>query len=407
MSQKLLNSSVIARESLMQFKNALGFTRGANRQYDDQYKGRGGAKIGNTVNIRLPHMYEVTDGAIVNVQGVQDRTIPLVLNERKHVAFSFSTEELTLNVEEFSKRYLAPAAVALANKVDVTGLRLAGERVYNSVGTPQATPTSLETYLEGAERLNDFAAPQGDRTSLINPRASTKIVNALQALQHSGPEISKQYKDGVMSRAAGFDWRMTQNISRHTVGPLGGTPLVDGSGQYGSEIDLKGWTAAAANRLKKGDVIAFTGCYAVNPITLEATENLAQFVVTEDMNSDSSGDSVVKIYPAIQLDGPYRNVSAAPGHEAPVLIFGHASSHANKVTANNLVYHKDAFILGCADLYIPKNVEMASIASDDESGLSIRFVRFYDGRTDELISRLDILFGWLVARPEWACRVQG
>jgi hypothetical protein len=405
MSQSLLNSSVIAKESLRQFKNALGFTRGANRQYDDQFAGKG-AKIGNTINIRLPHMFEVTDGAAVNIQNVNDRTIPLILNQRKHVAFSFSTQELTLNIEEFSRRYLTPAAVALANKVDVTGLQET-EKVPNSVGTPASVPTTLEPYLQAGEILNNFAAPMGDRTMLINPKAQTKIVNGLQSLQEASGEISKQYKDGVMSRAAGFDWRMSQNIKRHTVGPLGGAPLVDGADQDGSEIDTKGWTTAAANRLKAGDVITFDGCYAVNPITLEQLEDLKQFVVTEDFNSDVSGEGKVKISPAIVLTGPYKNVSAAPGHETPIKIFGHASTHADKVTSNNIAYHKDAFILGCADLYIPKNVEMAAVQSDEESGLSIRFVRAYDPRSDELISRLDILYGWLAARPEWACRVQG
>jgi hypothetical protein len=405
MSQSLLNSSVIAKESLRQFKNALGFTKGANRQYDDQFAGKG-AKVGNTINIRLPHMFEVTDGAVVDIKAVNDRTVPLVLNQRKHVAFSFSTQELTLNVEEFSRRYLQPAAVALANKVDVTGLAET-DKVPNSVGVPESVPTTLEPYLQAGEVLNNFAAPTGDRTMLINPKAQTKIVNGLQALHEASSEISKQYRDGVMSRAAGFEWRMSQNIKRHTVGPLGGTPLVDGASQDGSEIDLKGWTASAANRLKAGDVITFNGVYAVNPITLETLEDLKQFVVTEDFNSESDGTGTVKISPAIVLTGPYKNVSAAPGDEAPVKIFGHASSYANKITSNNIAYHKDAFILGCADLYIPKNVEMASVASDEESGLSIRFVRAYDPRTDELISRLDILYGWLVARPEWACRVQG
>lgn len=406
MSQVLLNASMIARESLMQFKNALGFTRGVNRQYDGQFAGKGGAKIGNVCNIRLPHMFEVSDGAVVNVQNVNDRTVALTLNQRKHVAFSFSTEELTLNVEEFSNRYLKPASVALANKVDITGLAEA-DKVYNSVGVPEAPPTTLEAYLQAGEKLNNFAAPVGDRTMLINPRASTKIVNALQALQNPSSRISDQYEDGVMSRAAGFKWMMSQNINRHTVGPLGGTPLVDGADQSGSAIDVKGWTASAANRLKAGDAITFASVYAVNPITLQATEDLAQFVLTADFDSASDGTGTINISPAIVLTGPYKNVSAAPGDEAAILIFGHASSYANKVTANNLAYHKDAFILGCADLYIPKNVEMASVASDAESGLSIRFVRFYDGRTDELISRLDILFGWLTARPEWACRVQG
>lgn len=405
MSNTVLNASMIAREALMQFKNGLGFTKGVNRQYDDQFKNKG-AKIGNTINIRLPHNFEVSDGAALQLQNTTDRTVSLTLNQRKHVAFQFSTEELSLNIEDFSNRYITPAAHSLANKVDITGLAKA-KSIFNSVGTPGTAPTSMETYLSAAEKLNNFSCPEKGRTMLINPRASTKIVNALLALQNPAGRISDQFDEGVMSRAAGFDWRMSQNISRHTVGALGGTPLVDGASQSGASILTKGWTAAAANRLKEGDVVTFAGVYQVNPVTLEATENLMQFTLTADFASDGSGNGSIAVSPALVLEGPYKNVSGAPANEAVIQIFGHASSYAGLVTSNNLAYHKDAFILGCADLYMPKGIDMGAVAQDEASGLSVRFIRFYDGKTDEMISRLDVLFGWLAARPEWACRVQG
>lgn len=400
-----ITSSMVVRECLMHFKNALGFTKGVNRQYDD-YFAKKGAKIGDRINVRLPHNFEVMDGAALQLQDVTDRTVPLILSKRKQVSFTFSTQELSLDIDDFSQRYLKPAGVALANKVDVDGQ---GEvlNCHQSVGTPGTSPTSLETYLSAGEKLNDMACPQDNRTMLINPRMSTKIVGSLLSLHESSRQIKEQYEEGVMSRAAGFDWRMSQNVRRHITGPLGGTPLVDGASQSGSSIDTKGWTTAAANRLKAGDVISFTGCYAVNPVTKEQTDNLAEFVVTEDFDSDASGEGEISISPPIVLDGPYRNVSAAPGHEAPILIFGHASSYANKVSAAGVAFHKDAFILGCADLYVPRGVDMGSVMSDPESGLSIRFVRAYDKDTDEMVSRLDILYGWLLARPEWACRVQG
>lgn len=406
MSNSLLNASMIAKEGLMQFKNALGFTKGVNRQYDDQFASKGGAKIGNTINVRLPHNFEVSDGAALTLQNVTDRTVALALNKRKHVAFQFSTQELTLNIEDFSKRFIRPAAISLANKVDIDGLAET-ENIFQSVGIPGTPATTMETYLSAGEKLNDMACPQGDRTMLINPRSSTKIVNALLTLHESSAQIKDQYEDGVMSRAAGFDWRMSQNIYRHTVGPLGGTPLMSGAMVDGSSVLTKGWTSAAASRLKAGDSISFAGVNAVNPITGQQTDNLAQFVVTADFSSDGSGNGTVSVSPAIVSSGAYKNVSALAADGAAITIFAHASSYAGLVTANNLAYHKDAFILGCADLYIPQGVDMSSVANDDESGLSIRFVRAYDPRTDEMISRFDILYGWLSARKEWACRVQG
>src|SRR5690606_24977611 len=111
-----------------------------NRQYDSEFA-KSGAKIGNTINIRKPQRYEVTDGAVLDVQNIQNDSVALVLDKRKHVAFQFSTQELTLNVEKFNELYLKPAVTRLANQVDFDGLGLY-KSVYNSVGTPGTQPAT-------------------------------------------------------------------------------------------------------------------------------------------------------------------------------------------------------------------------------------------------------------------------
>ena len=40
-----------------------------------------------------------------------------------------------------------------------------------------------------------------------------------------------------------------------------------------------------------------------------------------------------------------------------------------------------------------------------DSGVSMRFVRFYDGTTDAFKARFDVLFGMKVVRPEWIVRI--
>lgn len=403
MANTLLNSQMIANEALMQFKNALGFTKGANRQYDDKFAVKG-AKIGNSIDIRLPQRYVVNDGEDItsSIQGVTNEVVSLKLDQRKHVAFQFSTQELSLNIDKFSETYITPAATALANKVDYTGLLMAKD-IANAVGTPGTTPNSIDIALDAGQKLTEFCAPSGDRTMLINPKMMNKVVAGSKSLFQSSEKIAEQYEKGIMGIAAGFKWRETQNIAAHTVGPLGGVPLANGAGQTGTTLLTKGWTAAAAARLKKGDVFTIAGVYAVNPVTYESTGELQQFVVTEDFSSAADGTGGVKIFPAIITTGNTKTVTASPADNAPITVMG----AANVVSPLNLAYHKDAFILGSADLEMPKNVDMSAIARDPESGLSIRFVRFYDGKTDQLISRLDILFGWLPARPEWAVRVQG
>ena len=69
-----------------------------------------------------------------------------------------------------------------------------------------------------------------------------------------------------MGRMAGADWYMDQNVASHTTGARGGAAIVTTASQVGSSINTSTWTASGT-RLKRGDVIQFTGVFAVNPQT--------------------------------------------------------------------------------------------------------------------------------------------
>ncbi len=277
--------------------------------------------------------------------------------------------------------------------------------MWNSVGTPATTPSALLTYLQARQKINESGCPQDNNRSYhINPVASATIVDALKGLFQSSSEVEKQYEMGKMGVAAGGKWFEAQNVFAHTGGQLGGTPLTNGATASGaSALVTDGWTAAVANRVKKGDVFTIAGVFSVNPITKVSTGQLQQFVVTADASSDGAGASTISISPTIVSTGALQNVSAVPADNA-ALTFKHTAS---QIYTNNILTHKDAFILGCADLELPKGVDFAAQATDAASGLSLRMVRQYDIANDKFPCRVDILYGTLAARPEWACRILG
>jgi hypothetical protein len=404
MANSLLTPTVIVKEALMEFKNQLGFTKGVNRQYDDQFAQKG-AKVGASINIRKPVIFTAVDGATLSNQDVTEESVTLTLDTQKHVAFNFTSKDLTLTVDEFKDRYLKSAVTALANQVDVDGLGVAAKNTFQSVGVAGTTPSALLTYLQAQQKLNEMGAPDdGNRTMIINPAASTSIVDGLKGLFQSSEQISKQYEKGMMGIAAGAKWKMAQNIYTYTSGQRGGTPLTNGVPASGaSTLVTDGWTAAAASRVKAGDVFTIAAVYSVNPLTKVSTGILQQFVCTADGSSDGSGNLTLSISPSIVLTGTTQNVSALPADNAALTFLPALST----LTANNILYHKDAYVLGCADLEIPGGVDMSARASDPESGLSVRMVRQYDINNDKFITRLDILYGWKTVRPEFACKILG
>lgn len=415
MSNSLLNISMITKESLRELKNQLGFAKGVNRQYDSQFA-KSGAKIGSVINIRKPVRYSVTSGAALNLQNVADQSVALTVDTQEHVAFQFSSKDLTLSVDEFRDRYIKPAITALANKIDYTGLQLAKSSVWNSVGTPGTQPSTqalaLDYALGAGQKLDENGCPVDDmRSFVLNPASQAAMVKGLAGLYNDSAKVAKQFRKGRMATdTLGFDWLMDQNVASHTTGAVDGTPLVKTtiSAQGATAVAVDGIsTASITGAYKAGDVITFDGVYAVNPQSKQSTGSLMQFVVQADADASSNEIASLSFLPAMYSTGNYQNVSKLPEDGDAILLFGHATNYTNKTSPVNVAHHRDAFVLGMADLELPGGVDMADRAVDPDAGLSIRIVKAYDINNDTFPCRLDVLYGWKAIYPELACRFQG
>jgi hypothetical protein len=400
MANTLLTISMITREALRVLENNLTFTKLINRQYDDQFA-KDGAKIGTVLNVRKPPQYLGREGQGLAIEDATETQVPVTLDTQFGVDITFSSQDLALNIDDFRDRFIKPAVATVANRIDNDGLKLY-ETVWNSVGTAGTTPNALLTYLLAGVKLDDDATPQdGQRCVVITPLMQATIVDALKGLFQQASEIASQYRKGAMGMAAGFEWYMDQNVATHGVGPQGGTPLTNGAGQTGSSIITDGWTAAAARRLNKGDIITIAGVNHVNPQSRETNAQLQDFVVTANVDSDGSGNATIPISPAVTPTGAFQTVDASVGDGAAITVKGAASVNSPQ----GLAFHKDAFTLAMADLPLPRGVDMAARVSDKQLGMSIRMVRQYDIQTDKFPCRLDVLYGWAALRPELACRV--
>jgi hypothetical protein len=410
MGNSILTDSIIVKESLMELKNQLTFTKSINRQYDDRFAQTGG-KVGDTINIRKPARYVANDGPALVIQDTQDESIPLTLDQHKHVGMGFSQKDLTLSVDSFKERYIKPAVTTLANAVDYHAFSTMYKQVYSSVGVPSATalPSTLKGFTQGKAVMASLGAPVDDLTAIVDPMVEASMVEGLKGLFQSSEQIKQQYEKGIMGMAAGAKFKMSQNVPKHTAGAVAGTPAIKTTitSQGASTIDADGITGTITNCYKAGDVIQIAGVYAVNPQTKQSTGQLKQFVVTANTNSSSNEIASLPISPAMYSTGPMQNVDALPVDGAAITLFGAAATYAGVVAPQNMLFHPDAFVLGCADIVLPKGMAMAARASDPDSGLSVALVRGFDIVNYREITRLDIIFGVKCIYPEYACRVVG
>ena len=406
----LLVPSVIAKEALMQLKNALVFGKLAHRQYKKEF-----AKVGDTVTIRKPVKFVTVDGATRVNQDVEEGSTSIKIDQRKHVSWNFNTQDLTLSIEDYSERYVKPAMITLAQTVDTYGAALY-RKIWNVVGTPGTTPANYAAAGAVAQRMTEMAVPKQDRRAVMTSEAFHKIAGTLTTL-NMPQQAADAWATGEIGNLAGLNTHESVNLRSHTVGTKAGTPLVNGAGQVSlyaavmktgvQQLSTKGWTASSAGVLREGDVFTIGGVFAVNPVPGEGGSGktvlpyLQQFVVRSVVNSDASGNATLTISPAIIVSGPYQTVSAAPADSAPITIVG----AANQVFPQNLCFHKNALAMVTVPLEMPDSVNWK--AQESAEGLSIRLVKDYDINNDVEIVRADILFGWEAIYPDLAVRLAG
>jgi hypothetical protein len=94
-------------------------------------------------------------------------------------------------------------------------------------------------------------------------------------------------------------------------------------------------------------------------------------------------------------------VSAAPANGAAITIKGVAGTSY----AQNVEFAKDAFFFVTADLPNPPNSYGVDSASATYEGITLRFMQGFDMTNDMYLSRLDLVWGGGILRPELAVRI--
>jgi hypothetical protein len=419
MANNALTPLMVLQETQRRLENDLSLTKFINREYSKDFAVVG-AKIGATVNTRRPIRSTVSTGAALATQDYIETYVPVTLTNQDHVDMVFTSQELTLSIDDFSERVIGPNSASLANQVDSNGCALY-KQVANFGGTAGTTPATALAFLQGGAVLDLLAVPRdGQRSAIIEPMTQAYTVDALKGLFQSSTDIAKQYEMGKMGTGLGWKFSMDQNISRHTPGQLGGSPVTSGAqagtaptgaiGAAGADatrtwpLVTTGWTAAAANRVKEGDVFTLAGVYSVNPQTRLSTGQLQNFVVRADTSSDGSGNATINIAPYPLFSGAFQNVTSASANipTATPLVFLTGTS-ANTY-AQNLLLHKDAFTLATADL-----IDVAQFgawgARSNYKGISLRMAKQYRIGTDDVPCRIDVLYGFKAIYPELAYRL--
>jgi hypothetical protein len=387
MANTLLTPTAVTREALRVLHQKLNFVGSITREYDDSFA-RQGAKIGDTLKVRLPTQFPVRSGATLVAQDVTETTVDLKVGTQKGVDLNFTSVDLTMNLDDFSERIVEPAMSVLAANIEADAMSMYKD-VYNQVDN-QGLGATFVKVLEGRKILVDNLAPLNGRTCNLNTRDNLDMVNDLKGLFNDQGAIARQNREGFMGRTAGFDFMENTLWPAHPRSNANGAYLTNGVAQTGAVLAVD----TGANAPVAGDIFTIAGVYRVHPETKQSTGSLQQFVVGAGSTATSWN-----ISPAIVASGAYQNVSNAAADNAAIVISG----VANSPHGISMAYQKGAFAFATADLQMPRGVDFA--AREVFDGISMRIVRQYDITGDKFPCRLDVLYGYKTIRPALACRL--
>jgi hypothetical protein len=395
---------MVTREALRIAHEKCQFIGTVDRQYDDSFA-KGGAKIGSSLRVRKANKYTRTTGSrVMDVQDQLEETSTITVATQDHVDMRFNSAELALSIDELSKRYIEPAVAVLVSGIESDFLAYATKATYNVAGSAGTGITTLDVPGKARAKLNQYLAPKdGNRAIQMDSVTMGALVNGTAAYFNPSNAIDKQFREGLVARTSMADyyeneriWTLT-NGSDITCTMAAAAAVTDG----GNQMTMASLAAAPAT----GAVFTVPGVYACHPETKAAYPHLQQFTVT------AGTTTIQTVSPTIYLTGPRKNVCSATGADlttatfdgtgvVPVFVGAASTSYPMP-----LMYHKEAFQFVTADL--PLMDDAAKCVRRVQDGLSLRVWQASDIRNDELLMRIDILYGMAALRPEWACRLIG
>jgi hypothetical protein len=400
MANQLTASQLVSNLGLATLTVSSPYVMTSDRSYDIDFM-NSEYQTGQVLNVRKNIQYNAYEGRITPDQDTIEDTIPITIEPQINVPVVFNSRELALYMtkdpDKYQRRYGDPAIQAALALLE-TKIGTRGKTDLNYwVGSPTAAFSDFSLVDITGSRMTELGMPM----ERVNMTLQSSDMSALKASNQNAfnstlnTEISFGSKLASFSR---FDLYETANVVKQIAGSGAGNPLVSGTITNGFTVTLSGFTANATRVVAAGDGFTIgnindaTGVQSMHPRTHQPTGQLMQFSVLSDVNADGSGNATVTI--AAPTAGiisdtadPRINVSQPLPNGATFNLLGAGTTYR---VAYAYVSRGLALVMPPLP-YVP--APECHVAKDVEHGLSIRVVRYYDGKNDLSNGRLDLLHG--------------
>ena len=412
MANVFRETQYVLDDVFIRFWNSLSFARTANRNLEADFKNLKFA-TGQTIDYRLEERYLGGEGASATAEGRVQIVRPLSITKQFHTMIEYTGFNLTFDRardEPYLEMANAPRAKRLANKCEKFIADEFQTQVYQAVGTA-GVPVDFNTILNADAYMTELAIPEdGKRYVGASPRVTANLSNDLYNTYNDTVNTGALI-DGFVGHLSGFDFFKTNFMKRQIAGAgqAGGTApagfklggvVTNGPITDGNTIAVGSLGQAPGTLVfRKGDRIEISedaGVFMINPLTYEALEQRAQFVVTADVVSVNGTTANIPVNPTIVISGARQNISAAIPNGAQILL---------RLDHNvSLAYHTQAVVFAAPPIKELRGGVEAVTRYSDLYKLSMTYSLGADIRNYEQLDRIDLICG-VAINPEFAVAI--
>lgn len=333
--------------------------------------------LGTTVTYDLVPRMVGTPSLVANFEAAAQRLRPLTVNQEFSVSYSFSSQQILYNVEDYMDQFGLAAVVQIGNQVGSNVAQLAETIPFRCFGDGRTAITSYQQYAQALANFRNFGDP-GYPTCVYVDDVSIPPVIGSGLNQFAGrrnEEIADSWQLGEFSKAMFYT---TNLLPVHYAGAFGQgagvTLTISSISPDGTTITFTsaGGTesqALAANDILTLDPSGVAGLYFLQFTGYKQSAQKVQVRVTADASS-VGGTVTATVYPALVsgVDQPTNNekninlsLASLVGVEATVV----ASRRCGLITGGSALF-----------LAMPRLPEMIPFPTGNEtdvkSGVSMR-----------------------------------
>lgn len=370
MANSFITIQEIARAALPRLIENLVFPNLVYKDFSADYE----RNLGDTIQVRKPvgleaKEFDASNGTVA--QDIKETSVPVTLDKIATVDVEITAIQGATNINDLTRQFLEPAAVALAQKINSDGLSLYKDIPYIG-GTAGTTPKGLDDLAKVREVLNANKVPVSPRYAIWDTSADAALVTVPAIVNAEKSGSTQALREGSLGRVMGLENYMSQAVKSHTTGITAATAVkVNGAVTAGAtSLAIDG--SSLAGKLLKGDLLTIGG---------------KTYVVTEDTAAAATNAiATVKVYPELPDIADNADVTLVGNHTA------------------NLGFHPSAFAFVTRPLVKPSGVESYVTSYN---GVSLRVVKGYNMTYKKELLSMDVLYGYKTMYPELAVRYLG